>query len=257
MKKKTILSMILIAILTSSLIACSDKKNNYNVTISEGPDEVEEVGEVEEIEDNEMLEENIKEESNLIFVEESWRNSRISIKLGDEEVLVAPALGGTVDWMHITDIKDAKDLTYLIAEEKTGDIRTYRYKNYSPNYNPNLDQNDEDNVAFLESQTAKGVDSDSSFKYSVSEGSLEIINPYANVIMKDENDADYTILVDGIETYKLTRYDTGDIYKGAKGEHSRPRFGFKIETLNKNNIIKEIDAISAALLILNNKYVFY
>ncbi|MFH5951744.1 hypothetical protein ACHM17_12145, partial [Clostridium perfringens] len=81
MKKKTILSMILIAILTSSLISCSDKKNNYTVTITEGPEEVEEI---EEIEDNEMLEENIKEESNLIFVEESWRNSKISIKLGDE-----------------------------------------------------------------------------------------------------------------------------------------------------------------------------
>ncbi|MBI6083650.1 hypothetical protein H8K00_15015, partial [Clostridium perfringens] len=97
-----------------------DKKNNYTVTITEGPEEVEEVEEIEEIEDNEMLEENIKEESNLIFVEESWRNSRISIKLGDEEVLVAPALGGTIEWMHITDIKDAKDLTYLIVEEKAG-----------------------------------------------------------------------------------------------------------------------------------------
>ena len=48
-----------------------------------------------------------------------------------------------------------------------------------------------------------------------------------------------------------------DIYYSSKALTDGQYIKSVVNVIKKEDIIKEIDAISAALLILNNKYVFY
>ncbi|MGU8853386.1 hypothetical protein ACV3U8_12545 [Clostridium perfringens] len=259
MKKKTILSMILIAILTSSLIACSGKKNNYNVTISEGPDEVEEV---EEIEDVETLEEN-KEESNLIFVEEI--RDRLAVIYNGEEVTSVAATGGPMDWVSLSKHGTMQKYSYLVAQEKTGDIRTYKYQKNKPDFDEEflktLDDEDEREI-YLELTVGVGVASETVFKYDDTDGSIEMTHDGVDVTCMKDDDVDsginYMIKVNGKDVYKITRYDTGNFDldpNGNGGNNKRIQYGWRIETLTKNDIIKPIDAITVAIIINNNLYV--
>lgn len=257
MKKKTILSMILIVILTSSLIACSGKKNNYNITVTEGPEEVE----VEEIEDVETLEEN-KEESNLIFVEEI--RDRLAVIYNGEEVTSVAATGGPMDWVSLSKQGTMQKYSYLVAQEKTGDIRTYKYQKNKPDFDEeflkNLDDEDE-RETYLELTVGVGVASETIFKY-MGDGTIELINDKADAKLENrstqELGVNYMITVNGVDTYKITRYDTGTFDLDPNdngGNDKRIQYGWKIETLSKNNIIKPIDAITVAIIINNNLYV--
>ncbi|ELC8390952.1 hypothetical protein QTH16_15205 [Clostridium perfringens] len=255
MKKKTILSMILIAILTSTLIACSGKKNNYNVTITEEPVEV------EEIEDVETLEEN-KEESNLIFVEEI--RDRLAIIYNGEEVTSVAATGGPMDWVSLSKHGTMQKYSYLVAQEKTGDIRTYKYQKNKPDFDEeflkSLDDEDE-RETYLELTVGVGVASKTIFKY-MGDGTIELINDKADAKLENrstqELGVNYMITVNGVNTYKITRYDTGtyDLDPNNNGGNDkRIQYGWEIEILSKNNIIKPIDAITVAIIINNNLYV--
>ncbi|MDM0520013.1 hypothetical protein QTH30_14650 [Clostridium perfringens] len=255
MKKKTILSMILIAILTSTLIACSGKKNNYNVTITEEPVEV------EEIEDVETLEEN-KEESNLIFVEEI--RDRLAIIYNGEEVTSVAATGGPMDWVSLSKHGTMQKYSYLVAQEKTGDIRTYKYQKNKPDFDEeflkSLDDEDE-RETYLELTVGVGVASETIFKY-MGDGTIELINDKADAKLENrstqELGVNYMITVNGVNTYKITRYDTGtyDLDPNNNGGNDkRIQYGWEIEILSKNNIIKPIDAITVAIIINNNLYV--
>lgn len=247
--------MILIAILTSTLIACSGKKNNYNVTITEEPVEV------EEIEDVETLEEN-KEESNLIFVEEI--RDRLAIIYNGEEVTSVAATGGPMDWVSLSKHGTMQKYSYLVAQEKTGDIRTYKYQKNKPDFDEeflkSLDDEDE-RETYLELTVGVGVASKTIFKY-MGDGTIELINDKADAKLENrstqELGVNYMITVNGVNTYKITRYDTGtyDLDPNNNGGNDkRIQYGWEIEILSKNNIIKPIDAITVAIIINNNLYV--
>ena len=251
--------MILIVILTSSLVACSGKKNNYNITVTEGPEEVE----VEEIEDVETLEEN-KEESNLIFVEEI--RDRLAVIYNGEEVTSVAATGGPMDWVSLSKHGTMQKYSYLVAQEKTGDIRTYKYQKHKPNYDEeflkSIDDEDE-RETYLELTVGVGVASETVFRY-MGDGTIELISDKADAKLENrstqELGVNYMITVNGVDTYKITRYDTGRVYLSPNdegGNDSRIKYGWKIETLKQNDDIKLIDAITVALIIASNLYVFY
>ncbi len=283
MKKKTILSMILVTILTSSLISCSNEQSNNDVASTDSAISVDEIDEDELDEDmkkvlekqvektaekvvNEEITKNDNKNVDIVYVEEN--DSGLNIIVDDEKVAWAPAVGGTMDWLHITDSNTALNYSYLVSDEMDSkdEVRTYRYKKYSPNYNEDMlakMDDEEERENYISRFVASTIASETVFKY-MGDGTIELINDKADAKLENrstqELGVNYMITVNGVDTYKITRYDTGRVNLSANddgGNDSRIEYGWKIETLKQNDDIKLIDAITVALIIASNLYVFY
>ena len=283
MKKKTILSMILVTILTSSLISCSNEQSNSDVASSDSIISVDEIDEDELDEDmkkvlekqvektaekvvNEEITKNDNKNTDTVYVEEN--DGGLNIIVDDEKVAWAPAIGGTMAWLHITDSNTALNYSYLVSDEMDSkdDVRTYRYKKYSPKYNEDMlakmdDKKEREN--YISRFVASTIASETVFKY-MGDGIIELISDKADAKLENrstqELGVNYMITVNGVDTYKITRYDTGRVCLSPNdegGNDSRIEYGWKIETLKQNDDIKLIDAITVALIIASNLYVFY
>ncbi|HHL2034161.1 hypothetical protein P5E41_08200 [Clostridium perfringens] len=283
MKKKTILSMILVTILTSSLISCSNEQSNNDVASTDSTISVDEIDEDELDEDmkkvlekqvektaekvvNEEITKNDNKNIDIVYVEEN--DGGLNIIVDDEKVAWAPAVGGTMGWLHITDSNTALNYSYLVSDEMDSkdNVRTYRYKKYSPNYNEDMlakmdDEKEREN--YISRFVASTIASETVFKY-MGDGTIELINDKADAKLENrstqELGVNYMITVNGVDTYKITRYDTGRVCLSPNdegGNDSRIEYGWKIETLKQNDDIKLIDAITVALIIASNLYVFY
>ncbi|MGU8987634.1 hypothetical protein ACV3V0_07925 [Clostridium perfringens] len=283
MKKKTILSMILVTILTSSLISCSNEQSNSDVASSDSIISVDEIDEDELDEDmkkvlekqvektaekvvNEEITKNDNKNTDTVYVEEN--DGGLNIIVDDEKVAWAPAIGGTMAWLHITDSNTALNYSYLVSDEMDSkdDVRTYRYKKYSPKYNEDMlakmdDKKEREN--YISRFVASTIASETVFKY-MGDGIIELISDKADAKLENrstqELGVNYMITVNGVDTYKITRYDTGRVCLSPNdegGNDSRIEYGWKIETLKQNDDIKIIDAITVALIIASNLYVFY
>ncbi|MGU8834229.1 hypothetical protein ACV3UL_08005 [Clostridium perfringens] len=283
MKKKTILSMILVTILTSSLISCSNEQSNSDVASSDSIISVDEIDEDELDEDmkkvlekqvektaekvvNEEITKNDNKNTDTVYVEEN--DGGLNIIVDDEKVAWAPAIGGTMAWLHITDSNTALNYSYLVSDEMDSkdEVRTYRYKKYSPKYNEDMlakmdDKKEREN--YISRFVASNIASETVFKY-MGDGIIELISDKADAKLENrstqELGVNYIITVNGVDTYKITRYDTGRVCLSPNdegGNDSRIEYGWKIETLKQNDDIKIIDAITVALIIASNLYVFY
>lgn len=283
MKKKTILSMILVTILTSSLISCSNEQSNNDVASTDSAISVDEIDEDELDEDmkkvlekqvektaekvvNEEITKNDNKNTDTVYVEEN--DGGLNIIVDDEKVAWAPAIGGTMAWLHITDSNTALNYSYLVSDEMDSkdEVRTYRYKKYSPKYNEDMlakmdDKKEREN--YISRFVASTIASETVFKY-MGDGIIELISDKADAKLENrstqELGVNYMITVNGVDTYKITRYDTGRVCLSPNdegGNDSRIEYGWKIETLKQNDDIKLIDAITVALIIASNLYVFY
>ena len=283
MKKKTILSMILVTILTSSLISCSNEQSNSDVASTDSTISVDEIDEDELDEDmkkvlekqvektaekvvNEEITKNDNKNTDTVYVEEN--DGGLNIIVDDEKVAWAPAIGGTMAWLHITDSNTALNYSYLVSDEMDSKdkVRTYRYKKYSPRYNEDMlakmdDKKEREN--YISRFVASTIASETVFKY-MGDGTIELISDKADAKLENrstqELGVNYMITVNGADTYKITRYDTGRVCLSPNdegGNDSRIEYGWKIETLKQNDDIKLIDAITVALIIASNLYVFY
>ena len=267
--------MILVTILTSSLISCSNEQSNNDVASTDSAISVDEIDEDELDEDmkkvlekqvektaekvvNEEITKNDNKNLDIVYVEES--NNGLNIIVDDEKVAWAPAVGGTMDWLHITDSNTALNYSYLVSDEMDSkdEVRTYRYKKYSPKYN---DEKEREN--YISRFVASTIASETVFRY-IGDGTIELISDKADAKLENrstqELGVNYMITVNGVDTYKITRYDTGRVYLSPNdegGNDSRIKYGWKIETLKQNDDIKIIDAITVALIIASNLYVFY
>ena len=283
MKKKTILSIILVTILTSSLISCSNEQSNSDVASTDSTISVDEIDEDELDEDmkkvlekqvektaekvvNEEITKNDNKNTDTVYVEEN--DGGLNIIVDDEKVAWAPAIGGTMAWLHITDSNTALNYSYLVSDEMDSKdkVRTYRYKKYSPRYNEDMlakmdDKKEREN--YKSRFVASTIASETVFKY-MGDGTIELISDKADAKLENrstqELGVNYMITVNGADTYKITRYDTGRVCLSPNdegGNDSRIEYGWKIETLKQNDDIKLIDAITVALIIASNLYVFY
>lgn len=275
--------MILVTILTSSLISCSNEQSNSDVASSDSIISVDEIDEDELDEDmkkvlekqvektaekvvNEEITKNDNKNTDTVYVEEN--DGGLNIIVDDEKVAWAPAIGGTMAWLHITDSNTALNYSYLVSDEMDSkdEVRTYRYKKYSPKYNEDMlakmdDKKEREN--YISRFVASNIASETVFKY-MGDGIIELISDKADAKLENrstqELGVNYMITVNGVDTYKITRYDTGRVCLSPNdegGNDSRIEYGWKIETLKQNDDIKIIDAITVALIIASNLYVFY
>lgn len=275
--------MILVTILTSSLISCSNEQSNSDVASSDSIISVDEIDEDELDEDmkkvlekqvektaekvvNEEITKNDNKNTDTVYVEEN--DGGLNIIVDDEKVAWAPAIGGTMAWLHITDSNTALNYSYLVSDEMDSkdEVRTYRYKKYSPKYNEDMlakmdDKKEREN--YISRFVASTIASETVFKY-MGDGIIELISDKADAKLENrstqELGVNYMITVNGVDTYKITRYDTGRVCLSPNdegGNDSRIEYGWKIETLKQNDDIKIIDAITVALIIASNLYVFY
>lgn len=275
--------MILVTILTSSLISCSNEQSNSDVASSDSIISVDEIDEDELDEDmkkvlekqvektaekvvNEEITKNDNKNTDTVYVEEN--DGGLNIIVDDEKVAWAPAIGGTMAWLHITDSNTALNYSYLVSDEMDSKdkVRTYRYKKYSPRYNEDMlakmdDKKEREN--YISRFVASTIASETVFKY-MGDGTIELISDKADAKLENrstqELGVNYMITVNGADTYKITRYDTGRVCLSPNdegGNDSRIEYGWKIETLKQNDDIKLIDAITVALIIASNLYVFY
>ena len=215
---------------------------------------------------NEEITKNDNKNTDTVYVEEN--DGGLNIIVDDEKVAWAPAIGGTMAWLHITDSNTALNYSYLVSDEMDSKdkVRTYRYKKYSPKYNEDMlakmdDEKEREN--YISRFVASTIASETVFKY-MGDGTIELINDKADAKLENrstqELGVNYMITVNGVDTYKITRYDTGRVCLSPNdegGNDSRIEYGWKIETLKQNNDIKIIDAITVALIIASNLYVFY
>ena len=275
--------MILVTILTSSLISCSNEQGNSDVASTDSTISVDEIDEDELDEDmkkvlekqvektaekvvNEEITKNDNKNIDIVYVEEN--DGGLNIIVDDEKVAWAPAIGGTMAWLHITDSNTALNYSYLVSDEMDSkdEVRTYRYKKYSPKYNEDMlakmdDKKEREN--YISRFVASTIASETVFKY-MGDGTIELISDKADAKLENrstqELGVNYMITVNGADTYKITRYDTGRVCLSPNdegGNDSRIEYGWKIETLKQNDDIKLIDAITVALIIASNLYVFY
>ena len=275
--------MILVTILTSSLISCSNEQSNSDVASTDSTISVDEIDEDELDEDmkkvlekqvektaekvvNEEITKNDNKNTDTVYVEEN--DGGLNIIVDDEKVAWAPAIGGTMAWLHITDSNTALNYSYLVSDEMDSKdkVRTYRYKKYSPRYNEDMlakldDKKEREN--YISRFVASTIASETIFKY-MGDGTIELISDKADAKLENrstqELGVNYMITVNGADTYKITRYDTGRVCLSPNdegGNDSRIEYGWKIETLKQNDDIKLIDAITVALIIASNLYVFY
>lgn len=275
--------MILVTILTSSLISCSNEQSNSDVASTDSTISVDEIDEDELDEDmkkvlekqvektaekvvNEEITKNDNKNTDTVYVEEN--DGGLNIIVDDEKVAWAPAIGGTMAWLHITDSNTALNYSYLVSDEMDSKdkVRTYRYKKYSPRYNEDMlakmdDKKEREN--YISRFVASTIASETVFKY-MGDGTIELISDKADAKLENrstqELGVNYMITVNGADTYKITRYDTGRVCLSPNdegGNDSRIEYGWKIETLKQNDDIKLIDAITVALIIASNLYVFY
>ena len=252
---KKFMFLILALTLSLELLLSGCGKPNYTITITEEDS-------TNNFEDTNSESEYINKDSSSkkeelpkdIQVYEYGQYSRMSIVQDDKNLLSTAAIGGIMDWCKIENEQSAgyEVLSVLYSpEEYDSPNRTYKYQKENPAY-AETDTSDLPEDVYM----AKEIISETVFKYNVQYGIFELSHEGVDIECKNIG-KDYLIRVNGKDTYDIRLYETGYHYKGDGKATIRPYYGFNIKTLRKDKDIGIIDAITVAIIALNNIYVYY